>query len=459
MEQTPAVPNLEQQPSIEKPKGNRVVALMVIIVVLLLGAVGILGYQNLQLQKQLISLQPTPSPSATSDPTADWKTYTSQDYGFELRYPTDWEARQGKDAEGKPIGQFSWSVPASLKKVSAFSLTLSIVNTNESTAEAFVQAYIAAGGPGKIEYRAKSEVTIGGVTGVKLESVFAFDKSQDQIYLLHNGKIYEFILPIRGVNPNITDAVKNNPIAYQILSTFKFIDQTTDTSNWKIYTNTSGYSIKYPTSFTTGLQTAGAGNIEASPTAGNLFIYKSGASEPYVERYINLEVFQMKPTYNQGTVTEAKLDNQTVEKIMIPGSKFDIYSAKIGTNGFIEIYVSNDSTKKETANQILSTFKFTNITSDANNDQVRQAAINYLKSTGVSDPVINSITLLGNYKDKYVVGFIPSKDYSGGGNILLVGKVNNEWIIPSSGNSNYCNWIKNSGADEATQAFLGPTCK
>jgi len=70
------------------------------------------------------------------------------------------------------------------------------------------------------------------------------------------------------------------------------------TADWKTYTNSEyGYSIKYPTSFTTQLLSAGAGNKEADSTTRNLFIYKSDALEPYfdVERYINLEIFQIKP--------------------------------------------------------------------------------------------------------------------------------------------------------------------
>jgi len=135
------------------------------------------------------------------------------------------------------------------------------------------------------------------------------------------------------------------------------IDTTVD---WKTYTNTAGYSIKYPASFTTQLLADGADNKEVMSTARNLFIYKAGTSEPYIERYINLEIFDGKPIYSQGIITEVILDNRTMEKIVIPDAKFDIYSTQVSDKEFIEIYVSNDPIKKEIANQLLSTFKFVN---------------------------------------------------------------------------------------------------
>ncbi|MDP3994923.1 MAG: hypothetical protein Q8P91_03765 [bacterium] len=134
---------------------------------------------------------------------------------------------------------------------------------------------------------------------------------------------------------------------------------TGDLANWKTYTNTQyKYSVKYPGLFTTQVLAAGAGNMEADSSARNLFIYQSNAKEPYLERYINLEVFEIKPSYNQGIITEVSLNNQTTTKIVLPEAKFDIYTVQLNNKGFIEIYVSNDLNKKELADQILSTFKF-----------------------------------------------------------------------------------------------------
>lgn len=132
------------------------------------------------------------------------------------------------------------------------------------------------------------------------------------------------------------------------------------TASWQVYTNTTyGYSIKYPSDFKTQVQAAGAGEKEAGPDARNLFLYQSGAKEPYLERYINLEVFQVEPSYGPSAViTKATLDNREASKITIPGSKFEIYKLQIGEDSFIEIFVSSDPARKDTADLILSTFKF-----------------------------------------------------------------------------------------------------
>lgn len=134
-----------------------------------------------------------------------------------------------------------------------------------------------------------------------------------------------------------------------------------ETAGWKTYINTTyGYSIKYPSLFTTQNLSSGAGNKEADTFTRNLFIYQSDIIEPYLERYINLEVFDTKPPYNQGTITEVGFNNLTTTKIVIPEAKFDIYSIQLNNKRFIEIYVSNDLAKKDLANQILSTFHFLN---------------------------------------------------------------------------------------------------
>jgi hypothetical protein len=102
--QTPQNPIQEPvQSSISVPiptKGsNRIIVLFSVLLLILLVSTGFLYYQNMNLQKQVISLKeiPTPSvsptilpatsPPGTPDPTSAWKTYTNTNYGFEFKYP------------------------------------------------------------------------------------------------------------------------------------------------------------------------------------------------------------------------------------------------------------------------------------------------------------------------------------------------------------------------------------
>lgn len=130
------------------------------------------------------------------------------------------------------------------------------------------------------------------------------------------------------------------------------------TAGWKTYTNIAyGYSIKYPSTFTIG-DLSGADPIEGISTSRNLYFYQTGDAESYANRYINIEIFQANPSYNQGVKSKITLDNLPATKIIIPNAKFDIYSVSPTTKEFVEINVSNDPAKKELASQILSTFKF-----------------------------------------------------------------------------------------------------
>lgn len=89
-----------------------VVILPILIIVLLLGLVGYLVFQNSQLRKEQPSLnQPTATPtsnlpSPTSSPTDNWKTYTNTAYGYSIKFPSSWRtqliAAGARDQEALP---------------------------------------------------------------------------------------------------------------------------------------------------------------------------------------------------------------------------------------------------------------------------------------------------------------------------------------------------------------------
>lgn len=77
-----------------KQKG---LAPIIIIVLIALTAIGVyfLGTKNI-LELPTFPLSPTlsPSPTSTPDPTANWKIYTSSEFGFTFKYPQDWDVKK-----------------------------------------------------------------------------------------------------------------------------------------------------------------------------------------------------------------------------------------------------------------------------------------------------------------------------------------------------------------------------
>jgi hypothetical protein len=71
----------------EVPKKNKAPMLFLVLIPIFiaLGAFGVLAYQKYFAAKPVATTSPTPA--TTPDPTADWKTYESTDYGFSFKYP------------------------------------------------------------------------------------------------------------------------------------------------------------------------------------------------------------------------------------------------------------------------------------------------------------------------------------------------------------------------------------
>ncbi len=70
------------------------------IILLLLAATSVFAYKYYQLKQPTFNPQPTPTPqttninpSPTPDPTANWKTYTNDEFKFSLRHPNSWDTK------------------------------------------------------------------------------------------------------------------------------------------------------------------------------------------------------------------------------------------------------------------------------------------------------------------------------------------------------------------------------
>ncbi|KKR30377.1 MAG: hypothetical protein UT61_C0008G0033 [Candidatus Woesebacteria bacterium GW2011_GWA1_39_8] len=73
-------------------KNQKGFAHLFLVVVIVIIGLGFLIYYSLQkgLIKTIPSNKFSLTPTTSIDETADWKTYRSEKYGFEFKYPTDW---------------------------------------------------------------------------------------------------------------------------------------------------------------------------------------------------------------------------------------------------------------------------------------------------------------------------------------------------------------------------------
>lgn len=135
-----------------------------------------------------------------------------------------------------------------------------------------------------------------------------------------------------------------------------------ETANWKTYTNTAyKYSISFPVNLKTQVQAAGSGVKEASSDSIDFYIYNSLEKESYINRYIEVNHFDIAPSINSamqksnvtiGNISAVKYSNNN------PNS-FDIYHLPIlNKASVLEITVNKNPQISEIANKILSTFKF-----------------------------------------------------------------------------------------------------
>jgi hypothetical protein len=243
------------------------ISFAVFVILLELLGVGLYIFQNMLRKNQ--APQPTPTPAVALKPTvaidipAGWKTYTNTKYNFSFLFPKEWESCVSQ-------GTISWLVnPGKCTSPDTDNiLKISVLpNTNS------IPDYLGPGVSNAYSTNGKQSIMLGEhqfikqkFTQVKSFTWEGKEHPAGPVVLYYdfidtkNNQVIEFY--------KLPDSLVNETTLEQILSTFKFVDQTKTTamSNWKTYTDIrEGFSIDYPNNWKTN----------ESPTGGTPFSLSS----------------------------------------------------------------------------------------------------------------------------------------------------------------------------------------
>ncbi len=342
----------------------RVVWMVLVGIIVLAGAA--YGWMMLSPASPVAYQTPTPSPTASANPTADWKTCKNTRYGYEFKYPQEWQVFKPGLGEAGPADCTDGDT-----RLFLFAKSISDFNTNFLAVEVKSPEYMAAFYPNiknledalqKNSTLAPAHSTNSIVAELTLDGERLVQFTNDDFWAFHDGTLYEFRM------------AGDLPLVRQILSTFKFTDATSSVpADWKNFS--SRYftlSFKVPPG---SVVTDGENSILVS--RGPLEVYAIGSDNAFMhlQRYVNAPQSQAEAEYR------AVNRDVRASTITVDGSEFkrldgiDIGSYEGTSAGRTMLVIFDRSTLYvedgrglqadppydaiSIANQILSTFKFT----------------------------------------------------------------------------------------------------
>ncbi len=222
------------------------VGILIIILVAILAG-GIMAWQYLELQKEEAKMQEIKVPNEeVKDETTSWKTYSNEEYGFEVRYPHDWELEDWKIDQDKHLFELSEGIcegePCTFLYACEFGISISEERPFE-VEEQFVGQTIPGPYAPAVILKDKEEFSIRE----KLSATKFYNSEfpGTEIYFLkeknnkgHYFKISTVVWEAGSHDPVVAKEHKCGEIFNQMLSNFRFIEVKKETSDeWKTRKN------------------------------------------------------------------------------------------------------------------------------------------------------------------------------------------------------------------------------
>ncbi len=275
-EQQPIPPPPPEQPivpEVPKTKSKLLPVLIILFAILGLGLVGYWVYKNYLTSRRPI-IESTPIPIATTDPTANWKTYSNTKYGYSIKYPNGWEPNRGPGnltdeqiSEQNVADFFDPNLPGEdpgtgfnilINELDPTSINKKCTTLDECFSKTF--SWLLA--DTKIEKVATTFLGQPAIEFTYQKTTNLYSQTWKYIYFVYQENAYNIHISTATSRANTIFDIFD-----QILSTFKFSIQTEDVSNWKIYNSPetgnyiSPFQINYPSSWTAKEQL-----VSAEPT-------------------------------------------------------------------------------------------------------------------------------------------------------------------------------------------------
>lgn len=312
----------------------------------------------------------SPKPTAQAvDPTADWKTYSGENYSF--KYPSDWKLEVV--SSGLYLTSPDLKINEDLgRAVEGSTIRLESRVIEETSIDKWFNDYWSKPHGGGTPENKTDEYIDTDTKALRYE--FNYEGSIVVTEFIKDGYLYSIDIDFPWVETANTWSKRDLPTYNQILSTFKF----TDTSSWKTYTNDDfGFNIKYPSSYV---------KCSIKNEENLVLLEKSSvcaAGEGYSDIYISVvnkksdfqtSEFPKCYTVKKEDITIAGIKGVKYSSIKIPNTGSEcktqpvLYSSNLQFENIVlenggKIYElstpTNYETKKENY-QIISTFKFIN---------------------------------------------------------------------------------------------------